>query len=280
MPGMRRSHRATSKRSAAASRSASRPFAATMTLLAASRARRTTSTTAGSSSTSSTARPWGRAGGGAGAVGATAAAWGCVGPARTGSTIRKAAPPPGRSATPRVPPWALTIPWQMLRPSPVPSPAGLVVKKGSKIRSAMAGATPGPLSATTRVRAGPPSAAARAVRTSITRGGSTCLRACWALTIRLSSTWLSWPPSPQLKGRSGSRLRRTSIWSRPRSPPFRVRVCSTSRFRLTWAAPCRCWRAKSCRLRTIERTRSAPRRSWANIALGSSPSSPAARKSA
>jgi hypothetical protein len=47
-----------------------------------------------------------------------------------------------------VPPSPLMIPWQRERPSPVPLPMGLVVKKGSKILDAIRGSTPGPESET------------------------------------------------------------------------------------------------------------------------------------
>ncbi len=38
--------------------------------------------------------------------------------------------------------------WQMDRPRPVPTPAGLVVKKGLKMRWRTSGLMPGPLSST------------------------------------------------------------------------------------------------------------------------------------
>src|SRR5690625_4366484 len=50
----------------------------------------------------------------------------------TGSPISKPAPPKSLSNTPRVPPWSLMIRCTMNRPSPLPRPIGLVVKKGSK----------------------------------------------------------------------------------------------------------------------------------------------------
>ena len=46
---------------------------------------------------------------------------------------RKRVPWPGVLSTSRRPPWSWTMPWVMLRPSPVPSPTPLVVKNGSKI---------------------------------------------------------------------------------------------------------------------------------------------------
>ena len=44
------------------------------------------------------------------------------------------------------PPSALRMPLQIQSPSPVPSPAGLVVKNGSKIRSRISGGIPPPVS--------------------------------------------------------------------------------------------------------------------------------------
>ena len=55
---------------------------------------------------------------------------GCAGGRRT----RKTDPFPGADSTSISPPRPLTIPWQIERPSPVPTPTGFVVKNGSKIR--------------------------------------------------------------------------------------------------------------------------------------------------
>ncbi len=44
------------------------------------------------------------------------------------------------------PPIPVTMPWQMDRPSPVPTPSGLVVKKGSKMLLRSSGSMPLPLS--------------------------------------------------------------------------------------------------------------------------------------
>ena len=54
----------------------------------------------------------------------------------------------GPDSTVMSPPWLRTMPWAMPRPSPVPSPTGLVVKKGSKIRSRCSAAIPQPSSST------------------------------------------------------------------------------------------------------------------------------------
>ena len=46
------------------------------------------------------------------------------------------------------PPDCFTIPKTVERPSPVPTPLGLVVKKGSKIRAFTSGVMPCPVSVT------------------------------------------------------------------------------------------------------------------------------------
>ena len=51
-------------------------------------------------------------------------------------------PRPGAVSTPIRPPCAVTMPWQIERPMPVPTPCGLVVKKGSKIRRLTSGGMP------------------------------------------------------------------------------------------------------------------------------------------
>jgi hypothetical protein len=53
----------------------------------------------------------------------------------TGSSIRKKVPYPAVLVSPMVPPCPSMIPWHGDRPNPVPTPTGLVVKKGSKIRT-------------------------------------------------------------------------------------------------------------------------------------------------
>jgi hypothetical protein len=73
----------------------------------------------------------------------------------TGSSSRNVAPCPTSLSTVMVPPCSSSVRRQSDRPSPVPSPGGLVVKKGSKIRACTAAGIPGPLSFTSmRTRAG------------------------------------------------------------------------------------------------------------------------------
>src|SRR3990172_4327365 len=74
---------------------------------------------------------------------------GCPGPAaERGSLTLKSAPPSFRIAI--SPPWRLTTCWTRARPSPRIGwePGSFVVKPSSKIRSTLAGATPGPESPT------------------------------------------------------------------------------------------------------------------------------------
>ena len=55
---------------------------------------------------------------------------------------------PGRLSTLRRPPCCWMIPYDTLKPRPVPSPTFFVVKNGSKIRGTTSRGMPGPLSAT------------------------------------------------------------------------------------------------------------------------------------
>ena len=60
----------------------------------------------------------------------------------------KAAPRPGSLSTVMHPPLCLTMPKTVARPSPVPLPAPLVVKNGSKMRAFVASSIPVPVSVT------------------------------------------------------------------------------------------------------------------------------------
>jgi len=57
-------------------------------------------------------------------------------------------PAPGTLSILAVPPLWVAKPYTWLRPSPVPSPTGLVVKKGSNALRATSGSIPDPVSAT------------------------------------------------------------------------------------------------------------------------------------
>ena len=54
-----------------------------------------------------------------------------------------------------VPPWRSTIVFATLSPNPVPLPAGLVVKNGSKMRPTWSGGMPAPSSRTVTVTVSP-----------------------------------------------------------------------------------------------------------------------------
>ena len=77
-------------------------------------------------------------------------------PAGRGQLHQKVVPWPGALCTAIRPPALVTVVCTMARPSPVPSPAALVVKNGSKIRSCTAASMPQPVSRTvsTAKRAG------------------------------------------------------------------------------------------------------------------------------
>ncbi len=60
----------------------------------------------------------------------------------------KVEPCPGALCTEMAPPALVTVACTMARPRPVPSPADLVVKKGSKIRSWAWASMPQPVSRT------------------------------------------------------------------------------------------------------------------------------------
>jgi hypothetical protein len=53
---------------------------------------------------------------------------------------------PGALSTLILPPWFSMMRAEMLKPNPVPSPFGFVVKKGSKMRGRTSAGIPGPLS--------------------------------------------------------------------------------------------------------------------------------------
>ena len=93
---------------------------------------------------------------------------------------------------------------------PVPCrPARLVVKKGSKIRWRIASGTPGPVSVTsTSTR---PAWLTEVRMVSTFSNASPFSIACWALTIRLTSTWWSWSRSPSTGGRPVPKLTRTAM---------------------------------------------------------------------
>src|SRR5882762_5261704 len=92
-------------------------------------------------------------------------------------------PRPGSLSTRTVPCWAATSSCTMERPSPVPEPGGLVVKKGSKMRERFSLLIPQPLSITESSTRSPLRAAA--IRTSPLWGST----ACTALWTMFRITW-------------------------------------------------------------------------------------------
>src|SRR5262249_29946226 len=66
--------------------------------------------------------------------------------ASSGRAVRNVAPVPGALSTSMRPPCAVTTPWLIASPRPVPLPTSLVVKNGSKMRSATSRGIPGPSS--------------------------------------------------------------------------------------------------------------------------------------
>jgi len=80
----------------------------------------------------------------------TTSTWGVIAtpPCPRGATRRTWFPEPGVFSTRISPSRLLTMSGQIGRPSPVPSPGGLVLKNGSKIRGRIAAGMPAPLSLT------------------------------------------------------------------------------------------------------------------------------------
>src|SRR4051795_1021221 len=87
-----------------------------------------------------------------------------------GNTILNSVNSPGLVSTSIVPPCCLTMmSWLIERPSPVPSPAGLVVKNGLKIFSVSSAGMPVPLSRT-RISTAPPISLVEARSTGLKSG--------------------------------------------------------------------------------------------------------------
>ena len=80
-----------------------------------------------------------------------------TGAATAGRRTRKIDPAPGRLSTVISPPIDRTMPCEIGRPRPVPTPRGLVVKNESKMRVMISGGMPGPLSCTVTTTSPPSS---------------------------------------------------------------------------------------------------------------------------
>ena len=149
-PGHVRHHEVAEERGRTAPRRRSRPRAprarscASTTSCSGARIRLTARPTSGSSSTTRI-RPR-RAAGSPRARPGPAAPRAPRARRGAGRSTRNVEPFPGVDSTWISPPRPLTMPWQIERPSPVPTPTGFVVKNGSKMRGRTSGGMPAPVS--------------------------------------------------------------------------------------------------------------------------------------
>ena len=135
--------------------------------------------------------------------------------------------------------------FETVSPSPVPSPVGLVVKKGSKIFASLSAGIPGPLSSisaatmrsparktserTSPMFAPTPVSWRAEVRTVMMPPEAGTASA--ALVRRFVRTWLIFRRSMRRGGRSGARSRRTSICFAARMLRLSLRASSMTEFR-------------------------------------------------
>ena len=151
--------------------------------------------------------------------------------------MRNLDPLPGSLSTARRPPPSSTMAFREESPRPVPLPGGLVVKKGSKIRSRVSGAMPTPVSTTSimawsvsgtpgpawMVRRPPSGMASRALATRFTS-------ICSSLSLELSTIRAFpdriWIRRSTERGRRRRRMASISFTTPPRSMGD---SCSTSR---------------------------------------------------
>ena len=110
---------------------------------------------------------------------------------------RKTVPSPGLELTLIIPSWLLMMPYAVDRPSPVPLPMGLVVKKGSKHFSTVSRSIPAPVSVTcTRACGG--------TLLASTRRRPPSGMASRALVQRFMITWLIPAASPMIGSTPGT----------------------------------------------------------------------------
>src|SRR6266851_3981923 len=127
-----------------------------------------------------------------------------------GSRMRNRVPTPTLLATSISPPIAVMRLWQIERPSPVPTPTGLVVKKGSKMRGRTSSGIPMPVSEiSTATRPWPSTQVAR--RTSL-RSGAFPLNAWAAFTRRFRKTCTRRPSLQRTSGTSPYSLTTWALW--------------------------------------------------------------------
>ena len=117
-------------------------------------------------------------------------------------------PRPTALSTSIRPPCRVTMPCTTESPSPVPLPASLVVKNGSKMRSRIASGMPSPVSSTVSHTCSPSSAPVRMV--SVPPSGI----ASEALTARFISTCWSWPRSALTGRASGASSISSAMFAR------------------------------------------------------------------
>jgi hypothetical protein len=97
--------------------------------------------------------------------------------------MRNSLPSPVRLTSIR-PPWATTMPWTIDKPTPVPSPTGLVVKKGSKMRACVASSMPPPASRTaSTMGSASPSAVGAERNSTVTTPAPVLLSMAWAALV-------------------------------------------------------------------------------------------------
>ena len=181
-----------------------------------------------------------------------------------GKRISKVVPAPGSLSTWMWPPLCFTIPWTVARPSPVPFPRSLVVKKGSKRCAIASGDIP---------IAGVPQE--RRTHCPRRRSGSRADSSSWTSAFRVSTVR---DPAARhgvpgvhgevhedlldLPGVAEDRPQRRDPHSRPGECPRRARAGAASRcsrttaFRSSEIGAMTCLRAKarSCRVRSRARS--------------------------
>ena len=120
-------------------------------------------------------------------AGAGRGSTGVAGPVLRGRQTTKRVPSPGSLSTWMWPPAWATIPWTVARPSPVPFPCSLVVKKGSK-RCSRTSAD----HAAAVVLHGEPDPAARRAGPGWPAGASSSVTVTWLVSMRSRAAGRSW----------------------------------------------------------------------------------------
>ena len=116
-----------------------------------------------------------------------------------GKMIRNVVPRPTSLSTASSPPKRVMMLWHTNSPSPVPTPTGLVVKNGSKMRERISGGIPAPVSLTSTITW---SCTERSFTRISLRSGCPAGMACAALISRLRNTCPKRPSLPSTGGTS------------------------------------------------------------------------------